>query len=202
MKLIKLTSLLTLSLALSILTGCHGKNYHPTTNIPGLKPHGVGDDTGPGKGNLIDQGPAITDNNLGNNNNTTGISLGDAKHTGWPEDRETLRADIVYFDFDSSVIKENQKSKVQAVADYMKKESVNAVKVEGHCDERGTEEYNRALGEHRALAIREALVGMGISPDRVDTITYGEDKPAAVGNNEAAWSKNRRGEFIVLTPPK
>ncbi len=201
MKLIKFTSLLTLTLAISILTGCHGKNYHKVTDLRDSKGKGI-EDTGPGNGKLIDLGPPITDNNLGNNNNTTGIPLGGAGHPGWIDDRETLKADTVYFDFDSSVIKENQKSKVQAVADYMKKESVNAVKVEGHCDERGTEEYNRALGEHRALAIREALVGLGISPDRVDTITYGEDKPAVVGNNEAAWSKNRRGEFIVLTPPK
>ena len=77
-----------------------------------------------------------------------------------------------------------------------------AVQVEGHCDERGTEEYNRALGERRALAAREALIGLGIASDRVDTISYGEDKPAVPGHNESAWSKNRRGAFVLLTPPQ
>ena len=73
--------------------------------------------------------------------------------------------------------------------------------MEGHCDERGTEEYNRSLGQRRASAIRDALVGLGITPDRVDTLSYGEDRPAVQGQNEGAYAKNRRAEFIVLTPP-
>ena len=76
-----------------------------------------------------------------------------------------------------------------------------AVLVEGNCDERGTEEYNRSLGERRALAGREYLIKLGIDADRVDTITYGEDRPADPGHNEAAWAKNRRDDFVVLTAP-
>jgi hypothetical protein len=72
--------------------------------------------------------------------------------------------------------------------------------IEGHCDERGTEEYNRSLGERRALALREALAKAGVSPDRVRTLSYGKDKPADPGHDESAWSKNRRGEFILLHP--
>ena len=73
--------------------------------------------------------------------------------------------------------------------------------VEGHCDERGTEEYNRSLSERRALSIRERLVNLGVSASRVTTEAFGEDKPADLGHDEAAWSKNRRGEFILLVPP-
>ena len=75
------------------------------------------------------------------------------------------------------------------------------MKIEGHCDERGTEEYNRALGERRALALREELARLGIDPGRVDTISYGKDRPVDTGRDESAHRKNRRGEFVVLTPP-
>jgi len=122
-------------------------------------------------------------------------------HPGWGEDPGALQADTVYFDFDSSVIKPSEKSKISAVADYLKSNAANAVKVEGHCDERGTEEYNRALGDRRALAIREELVNLGTDANRVDTISYGKDRPAVQGHDEAAWSKNRRGQFVLLTPP-
>lgn len=72
--------------------------------------------------------------------------------------------------------------------------------MDGHCDERGTEEYNRSLGERRAQGIREFLAREGVDASRVRTISFGEDKPVETGHNEAAWSKNRRGEFILLTP--
>jgi peptidoglycan-associated lipoprotein len=121
--------------------------------------------------------------------------------TGWKEDRSTFSAQTVYFDLDKSVVKASEMSKVEAVAARMKTETSKAVRVEGHCDERGTEEYNRALGERRALAIREALITLGMSPDSIDTISWGEDKPAVQGHDEAAWAKNRRGEFILLSPP-
>jgi peptidoglycan-associated lipoprotein len=107
----------------------------------------------------------------------------------------------VYFDFDSSVLKTVEKPKVRAVADYLKANAANAVKVEGNCDERGTEEYNRSLGERRALAVREELIRLGIDPTRVDTISYGKDRPVDPGHDESAWRKNRRDDFVVLTPP-
>ena len=103
---------------------------------------------------------------------------------------------------DKSAIKPAEQSKLDAVANYLKNNRTKAVRIEGNCDERGTEEYNRSLGERRALAAREYLIQSGIDPQRVDTLTNGEDKPAVVGHNEGAWSKNRRDDFIVLTPPK
>jgi peptidoglycan-associated lipoprotein len=129
-----------------------------------------------------------------------GIPLGPG-HPGWIEDRNALQGETVHFAYDSSSVTSADKSKVGAVAEYLKSNPVAAVKIEGHCDERGTAEYNRALGERRALALREELVGLGVASDRLDTMSYGFDKPVAVGHDESAWSQNRRGEFIVLTPP-
>jgi peptidoglycan-associated lipoprotein len=74
------------------------------------------------------------------------------------------------------------------------------LRIEGNCDERGTEEYNRALGDHRALAAREALAKDGIDPERIQTQSFGKDKPADTGHDESAWAKNRRDEFVLLTP--
>jgi peptidoglycan-associated lipoprotein len=122
-------------------------------------------------------------------------------HEGWLEDAQALKAETVYFDFDSSVLKASEKPKVSAVADYLKANSAKAVRIEGNCDERGTEEYNRSLGERRALAVREELIRLGIDPSRADTISYGKDRPADPGHDEAAWKKNRRDDFIVLSPP-
>jgi len=87
------------------------------------------------------------------------------------------------------------------VATYLKANTTAAVRIEGNCDERGTEEYNRSLGERPRLGAREGLAKLGIDANRVDTVSYGEEKPAVPGHNEAAYSKNRRDEFIVLTPP-
>jgi peptidoglycan-associated lipoprotein len=119
----------------------------------------------------------------------------------WPRDREMFKSDTVHFDYDSSVIKGDDKAKVAVVADYLKGNTQDAVEIEGHCDVRGTEEYNRALGERRALALREELIRLGIAASRVDTVSYGEDRPADPGHNEAAYSKNRRGEFVLEKHP-
>jgi peptidoglycan-associated lipoprotein len=113
-------------------------------------------------------------------------------------DRGFFAANVVYFDFDSAVIKNSERGKITAVADYLRSTPRAALEVEGHCDERGTEEYNRSLGERRALAVREELALQGIDPRRIFTISYGEDQPAVEGNNESAWSKNRRGELVLL----
>ena len=123
-------------------------------------------------------------------------------HPNWNEDPNAFKSDTVHFDFDSAVVKASEKSRVAAVGSYLKANADAAVKIEGHCDERGTSEYNRALGERRALALREDLIRSGIDPTRVDTISYGNDRPVDAGHDESAWKKNRRGEFILLTPPK
>jgi peptidoglycan-associated lipoprotein len=116
------------------------------------------------------------------------------------EDREQFRSQTVYFDFDQSAIRESEVGKIQGVAGFLRTEPRAMLKVEGHCDERGTAEYNRALGERRALAIREHLIALGIIGERVYTLSYGEDQPADPGHDEVAWKMNRRGEFVLLRP--
>jgi len=198
MKLAKVANLLVLALIFTLpFAGCR-KRPGAVTPLPAGARIGLGDmppsePIQPGNEVTSTEDPFGEGEGIKSNDPTV--------HEGWKENREALQAQTVYFDFDSSVVKSSQEPKVAAVADYLKGNPAAAVKVEGHCDERGTEEYNRALGTRRALAVREALVRAGIDPTRVDTISYGKDRPAVPGHDEAAWSKNRRGEFVVLTPP-
>lgn len=115
-------------------------------------------------------------------------------------DRTAFAANTVHFDYDKSIVKTTELGKLKPVIAALKAAPQNKLLIEGHCDERGTEEYNRGLGERRALAIRTHLAKQGISPDRLRTISYGEDKPAELGHTEAAWAKNRRGELVLLKP--
>jgi peptidoglycan-associated lipoprotein len=105
--------------------------------------------------------------------------------------------DRVFFDFDKSVIKPEGRTTLQRQAEWLKKYPNVSVTVEGHCDDRGTREYNLALGERRATAVRNALVALGIAPNRVKTISYGKERPAVLGDNEAAWAQNRRGVTVI-----
>jgi peptidoglycan-associated lipoprotein len=111
------------------------------------------------------------------------------------EDRSVLKP--VYFDYDKSSIRPEYQPVLEGIARWMGKQTDRQLLVEGHCDERGTDEYNLALGERRALAVRRYLVALGVAADRVHTISYGEEKPADPASTEAAWAKNRRAEFKV-----
>jgi peptidoglycan-associated lipoprotein len=113
-----------------------------------------------------------------------------------PEERGLFES--VYFDYDSSQVKSSEISKVEPVAAAMASDSAMSLIIEGHCDERGSAEYNLALGERRALAVRAYLVGLGVGADRIQTKSFGEEKPMDPGTSEEAWSKNRRGEFVVI----
>jgi peptidoglycan-associated lipoprotein len=113
------------------------------------------------------------------------------------QDRAALAEQTVHFAFDSAAILSKEENKLVIVSEKLKSDAGALLLIEGHCDERGTEEYNRALGERRALALREALARAGIDPARIRTISYGKDKPADAGHDESAWNKNRRGEFIL-----
>lgn len=101
----------------------------------------------------------------------------------------------VYFDFDSYALRPDALATLRENADKIKKVPNAMIQIEGHCDERGTQEYNLALGERRALATREHLMQLGISGDRLLTISYGEEDPAAPGHDESAWKFNRRCAF-------
>lgn len=104
----------------------------------------------------------------------------------------------IFFDFDQYVLTPQARDALAGNAAYLKANPGVKVRIEGHCDERGSDEYNLALGERRAQAAQKYLVSLGIDPDRLDIISYGEEKPLDPGSDEAAWSKNRRAEFVVV----
>lgn len=103
----------------------------------------------------------------------------------------------VYFGFDSTVVPSGEISKIDAVTQHLSDKTDRVVVIEGNCDERGSNEYNMSLGENRAIILRGYLVQNGISPDRIQTRSNGEERPAVEGHNESAWAKNRRGEFVI-----
>ena len=105
--------------------------------------------------------------------------------------------DRVYFDFDKAEIRASDAATLNDQAAWLKKYPNITIVIEGHCDERGTREYNLALGERRANAVKEYLVSRGVSASRVETISYGKERPAVLGSNESAWQQNRRGVSIV-----
>ncbi len=205
----KLNSLSTLALALVLAAGVVGckKKMDRVTPLPGygadssirdgssdnpigtgLRPGGIdvpGPVTpgpGPGPGDLV----PLT---------------GKRSIEGRSQDREKYRSQTVYFDFDKATVKASEISRVQEAANKFKAEdAATDLLIEGHCDERGTEGYNQSLGERRALAIRESLVSFGVPADRIHTVSFGKDKPAELDHTEAAWGRNRRGEFILVLP--
>jgi peptidoglycan-associated lipoprotein len=101
----------------------------------------------------------------------------------------------IQFDYDSSALRSDAMATLRQNADKIKQVPGVVIQLAGHCDSRGTQEYNMALGERRALAVREYLIQLGIPGDRLITISYGKEFPAATGDNESAWAKNRRVEF-------
>ena len=105
----------------------------------------------------------------------------------------------VYFDFDSSTLSSEAIATLQSNAERIKEVPNVIIQIAGNCDERGTQEYNLALGERRAQAVRQHLATIGISGDRMITISYGEENPAVPGSNEAAWAQNRRADFMRAT---
>lgn len=103
----------------------------------------------------------------------------------------------VHFDFDKYNIRSQDVSILKENASWMKDHSKQRVIVEGHCDERGTNEYNMALGERRAKAARDYLVNLGVSAANLETVSFGEEKPLDTGHDESAWAANRRAEFVL-----
>src|SRR5262245_30435118 len=104
-----------------------------------------------------------------------------------------------YFGLDSSELDDAARAVVASNAEVLKKNATWMVTIEGHCDERGTAEYNLALGERRAVAVKTYLVALGVPPDRLRTVSYGKEFPFDAGHTEAAWSKNRRGHFVITS---
>ena len=103
----------------------------------------------------------------------------------------------VFFDFDKSNIRDDQKAALNDNVGWLKGNTGAKLLIEGHCDERGTAEYNLALGERRAKAVKDYLIAAGIAADRVSTISYGKERPFVLGHDESAWKWNRRGHFTI-----
>ena len=106
--------------------------------------------------------------------------------------------ETIHFDFDKSDIRQDARIVLEKIAVYLKNHRKVKVSFEGHCDERGTSEYNMALGERRSLSARRYMVSLGIAPERLGTVSYGAEKPLDSGHDETAWAKNRRCEFKIV----
>ena len=115
------------------------------------------------------------------------------------ETKAVPQLDDIHFDFDKSDIRADSREILQKNADWLQNNPDIKIQIEGHCDERGTAEYNLALGERRAMSTKKYLISLGISADRIYTISYGEELPIDPNHSEDAWSKNRRAHFLVIT---
>ncbi len=116
---------------------------------------------------------------------------------GSQEDLVVNVGDRVFFDFDKHDVTSDAQSTLERQAAWLKTNPAVTITIEGHCDERGTREYNLALGERRANSVKDYLVALGIDPGRVKTLSYGKERPVALGSNDAAWAQNRRGVSVV-----
>ena len=178
------------ALALAVIVASTGCRHHPY-KVTALN------EPGQNIGNLP-PGPTLP----GGENPGSGPGIPPVAYNpdNFTPDRDTLAMDSVHFAFDSAVIRDSEQANLQAVAQALQANPTFQLQIEGNCDERGTEEYNRSLGERRALAAREALSHLGIDPSRVHEISFGKDKPADPGHDEAAWAKDRRDDFVLLHP--
>ena len=111
--------------------------------------------------------------------------------------REGIKRSTIYFVFDDYSLSEQAKKTLIENAAWLMKSPQKEIIIEGHCDERGTEEYNIALGERRAYSAKKYLITLGVNPDQLSTISYGEERPADSGHGEDSWAKNRRAEFVM-----
>lgn len=195
MKATKIAYLLVAALALTIVgTGCQKR----PTGITPIKDRTTMVRPGEGMNDLppLNPGEGVTGSEIGGGAQSPAFANPD----DFIQDREKFKANTVHFEYDSSVVKSSEQGNLEAVATYMKANSSVGLLVEGHCDERGTEDYNNSLGERRATALREALINLGVDSGHVVTRSYGEYKPVATGQDESAYRQNRRGEFVVLLP--
>ena len=124
-----------------------------------------------------------------------------APRPGSQEDLVVNVGDRIFFDLDRSNVRADARATLDKQSAWLKQYPQVTVTIEGHCDERGTREYNLALGNRRATAVKNYLVATGINANRITTISYGKERPAVVGSNEQAWAQNRRGVTVVTSRP-
>ena len=202
-------SLSVMFVGLLASSGCKSQKPVGLTKIPTLTPI-VKTVTVPGPAQPLGGGNPLPGGNPGGGGTGPTIveiptdplnqALGNNFSGNDSEDRDTFLAQMVHFDYDSSSVRPTDLAKVEIVAQYMVQNPSHKLMIEGHCDERGTEDYNVSLGERRALAVVDELLRLGISQERIRTTSYGEKIPMADGLTEQAFSQNRRGEFVLLRP--
>ncbi len=178
----KMVSIACLFAAAALLAGCPKKNTtveHPNAGSPVA-----------GSANPNGEGASTSATPLGADGNAMGAGQIVAGPAGSAESR------IIYFDFDKSDIKPEFAAIVTANAQYLTAHPAAKLKLEGNTDERGTREYNIGLGERRAQAVRRALMLQGVSENQLTTVSFGAERPAVEGDDEAAWAKNRRVELV------
>ncbi len=177
---------------LLVCVGCAKKNVQGPM-APGLGGGGAGfaspggDGTGTGMGSTV-----LTDDKL----RALGITTEEQKRE-YLRQKEEFENEDVHFDFDAYTIREDAKAILNKKAEFLKRYPPLSITIEGHCDERGTNEYNLALGERRSHSAWQYLVNMGIDPERMQMISYGEERPVVTGHDEASWAKNRRAHFVI-----
>ena len=206
--------------AMLLAAGCKTQKPVGLTTIPGQKTivasnpnplpvptppgNGGGDIPGgitiPGNGNL----PFVNPNPIIQPLNPNNAGLLNEQGQGFTgqevEDREAFAALTVHFEYDSAAVHPDDFEKIKLVALHLAQNPSHKLLVEGHCDERGTEDYNLSLGERRALAVVDELARMNIGADRLRTLSQGEKVPMVLGTDEQSFAENRRGEFVLLMP--
>lgn len=171
----KLRSVLILTILASTLTltSCASKKTKSTEGVDGL---------------------GADQTTLSDNGNNSGMAL---DLNGDSDSNKAGALKTVYFGYNSSAIEGETKSALDANAEFLKKNAAVKIQAEGHCDERGSVQFNLALGEKRAKSVRDYLVGQGVAGNRITVISLGKEKPVSFGHDEESWSKNRRANFLV-----
>ena len=175
---------LVLSVAALVVVGCAKKQTvksEGTQGAPAVSAPPVGEAP-------VKEAPAPGAVSPGTESAAAGVAVTDEKYSQF---------DDVRFDFDKYEVREDGRKTCQVVADYMKKHPQAKMQIEGHCDERGTAEYNMALGERRATAVMTYLVSLGVPKTALSTVSFGKEKPLDPGHDEGAWAKNRRAHFVL-----
>ena len=180
----KIHSLLTVGFVALTLAACGGQD------IPDPDPEGDG--TMIGGDDSMSSTDGFDDGGMGAGEEFNDFDLMDQE-----QDQGQELTMVIYFDFDQSELRTEYADVLQGHAGNLANDGRTQIRLEGHADERGTREYNLALGERRANAVKEYLVSRGVAVDRIETVSYGKERPAVLGSNDSAWSQNRRGVSVV-----
>lgn len=188
--------MLVLSFGALLSSGCAKKDMVRTDeSTPAYQAPATPETTTPGTGEATDSGKPMTETPTSDSSIKQETAAEETPGTQTSQLQSELQK--IYFNFDAADLSEDARSALLKNAELLLKNPSVKVKIEGNTDERGSDDYNIALGERRAQAARDYLVNLGVQPDRLSTISYGEENPAEQGQDEAAMAKNRRAEFVV-----